>query len=153
MLIDTTAWYGADAPAEWRKRAATAKADGLTGMAAFQTTRWFGDRFRSERPDRAKARSMEVFTANDLDCYAATCAMLGDADLRPWLAGFRRPVSVIVGEEDYATPVAARAACRRRSPAQPSQVLPAARHLTPIECPDVIARAIGALARTAFASG
>ncbi|WP_315836841.1 alpha/beta hydrolase [Bradyrhizobium prioriisuperbiae] len=152
VLIDTTAWYGADAPVEWRKRAATAKADGLTGMAAFQTTRWFGDRFRSERPERVKA-AMEVFTANDLDCYAATCAMLGDADLRPWLADFHFPVSVIVGEEDYATPVAAARSLQAAIPGATLQVLPSARHLTPIECPDVIAQAIGSLTSVAFASG
>lgn len=152
VLIDTTAWYGADAPAEWRKRAATAKAEGLTGMAAFQTTRWFGDRFRSERPERVTA-AMEVFTANDLDCYAATCAMLGDADLRAALAGFHWPVSVIVGEEDYATPVAAAQSLQAAIPGATLQVLPGARHLTPIECPDVIARAIGSLTETAFASG
>lgn len=152
VLIDTTAWYGADAPVEWRKRAATAQADGLTEMAAFQTTRWFGERFRTERPDRVKA-AMDVFTANDLDCYAATCAMLGDADLRAALANFNWPVSVIVGEEDYATPVAAARSLQEAIPGATLQVLPAARHLTPIECPDVIARAIGDLARTAFASG
>lgn len=152
VLIDTTAWYGADAPAEWRKRAATAKADGLTGMAAFQTTRWFGERFLAERPERVKA-AMEVFTANDLDCYAATCAMLGDADLRASLAGVRCPVSVIVAEEDYATPVAAARSLQAAIPGATLQVLPGARHLTPIECPEVIARAIGSLTSAAFASG
>lgn len=148
-LIDTTAWYGADAPTEWRKRAATAKADGLTAMAAFQTTRWFGERFLADRPDRVKA-AMDVFMANDIDCYAATCAMLGDADLRPWLAGFRIPVSVIVGEEDYATPVAAARALQAAIPGATLRVLPGARHLTPIECPEEIADAIGHVARAAF---
>lgn len=151
-LIDTTAWYGPDAPTEWRKRAATAKAEGLAGMAAFQTTRWFGERFRADQPDRVKA-AMEVFRDNDLDCYAATCAMLGDADLRPWLAGFHYPVSVIVGEEDYATPVAAARSLQAAIPGATLLVLPGARHLTPIECPEAIAEAIGSLAGTAFASG
>src|SRR3954452_959268 len=73
VLIDTTAWYGPDAPAEWRKRAETARADGLAGLAKFQVTRWFGDQFLSQQPDRANA-AMEVFLANDITCYAATCA-------------------------------------------------------------------------------
>src|SRR5258708_23817703 len=45
-LIDTTAWYGAEAPQQWRQRAANARANGLGGMVNFQASRWFGDRFR-----------------------------------------------------------------------------------------------------------
>ncbi|MGO7939546.1 alpha/beta fold hydrolase, partial [Rhizobium ruizarguesonis] len=36
LLIDTTAWYGANAPAEWRVRAAKARSEGLASMAEFQ---------------------------------------------------------------------------------------------------------------------
>ena len=96
-LIDTTAWYGADAPSEWRKRAETAKRDGLASMAAFQTTRWFGDAFRAEHGARVEA-AMAVFKANDIDCYAATCDMLGNADLRADLPSFKMPVAVVVGK-------------------------------------------------------
>ena len=147
-LIDTTAWYGADAPEEWRKRAATAKRDGLASMAAFQTTRWFGDRFRTEQGARVAA-AMEVFKANDVGCYAATCEMLGDADLRGALGGYRMPVAIIVGEEDYATPVAAAQAMADAIPGATLTVLPGARHLTPIECPRQIADQILALAARA----
>jgi 3-oxoadipate enol-lactonase len=144
VLIDTTAWYGPDAPTEWRKRAATAQNDGLAALAAFQATRWFGDAFRAERPERLKA-AMDVFLANDLACYAATCAMLGDADLRPYLAQFKVPVAVIVGEEDYATPIAAAQNLKEMIPGASLTILPKARHLTPIECPDIIAGEIQAL--------
>jgi 3-oxoadipate enol-lactonase len=140
-LIDTTAWYGADAPVTWRKRAATALAEGLQGLADFQITRWFGDRFREENPDRVKA-AMDVFVRNDLDCYAATCAMLGDADLRDFLAKIEVPVAIIVGEEDYATPVDAARELQHAIKDATLTVLPAARHLTPIECPAAVAAKI-----------
>ncbi|MEP7456189.1 alpha/beta fold hydrolase [Phyllobacterium sp. SB3] len=140
-LIDTTAWYGTGAPATWRKRAATAQAEGLRGLADFQVTRWFGDRFRKENPDRVKA-AMEVFTGNDLDCYAATCVMLGDADLRRFLPKIKAPVAVIVGEEDYATPVDAARELQHAIKDATLTVLPGARHLTPIECPDAVAAKI-----------
>ena len=74
-------------------------------MIDFQVTRWFGDEFRAAHPDLIQAIT-RVFLANDLDCYAASCTLLGEADLRPFLPAFRMPVAVIVGEEDYATPVA-----------------------------------------------
>ena len=80
-LIDTIAWYGEDASKTWRERAAKARAKGLGGMVDFQISRWFGDRFRKEHADAVKAL-IDVFLANDLECYAATCVLLGDADLR-----------------------------------------------------------------------
>jgi 3-oxoadipate enol-lactonase len=137
-LIDTTAWYGADAPAQWRERAENARSKGLAGLVQFQVTRWFGDKFRAEHPELVNGTSA-VFLANDLDCYAATCVMLGDADLRLYLPSLRMPVHVIVGEEDYATPVAHARYLHETIQGSTLTVIPGARHLTPIECPDRIA--------------
>jgi len=80
-LIDTTAWYGANAPAQWEERAAKALKDGLGALVAFQTTRWFTDAFRVAAPDTVQA-CVEIFLRNDPAAYAATCRMLGAADLR-----------------------------------------------------------------------
>ena len=38
-------WYGADAPAKWRERAATAKAKGMGALIDFQLVRWFTDAY------------------------------------------------------------------------------------------------------------
>jgi 3-oxoadipate enol-lactonase len=137
-LIDTTAWYGADAPLKWRERADAARAKGLSGMIEFQTTRWFGDNFRATHPELVRATS-KIFLENDLDCYAATCILLGDADLRRFLPNFHLPVAVIVGEEDYATPVAMARAIHDAIPGSSFTILPGGRHLTPVECPKEIA--------------
>jgi 3-oxoadipate enol-lactonase len=137
-LIDTTAWYGADAPAQWRERAENARSKGLAGLVQFQVTRWFGDKFRAENPELVNATAA-VFLANDLECYAATCVMLGDADLRAYLPSLRMPVQVIVGEEDYATPVAHARHLHEAIPGSTLIIIPGARHLTPLECPDRIA--------------
>ncbi len=137
-LLDTTAWYGSDDPKKWRERAAAALTKGLAGMIEFQTTRWFGDSFRASHPDLVQAMS-KVFLANDLDCYAATCMLLGEADLRRFLPTFRMPVAVIVGEEDYATPVAMARAIHEGIPGSSFTILPGGRHLTPVECPREIA--------------
>ena len=137
-LIDTTAWYGEKAPAEWRERAAKAQAEGLAGLAAFQATRWFGDAFRTARPEVVEATTT-TFLANDLDAYAATCAMLGDMDLRPGLEALRMPVTVVVGEEDYATTPTMARAIHEAVPGSTLTVLPGARHLTPVEAPAAIA--------------
>ena len=98
-VIDSTAWYGPTAPKDWRDRAATAATKGFGALSAFQATRWVSDAFREAHPEVVNA-NLDVFLANDVDCYVATCEMLGDADLRHYQADMRMPVSVIVGEED-----------------------------------------------------
>jgi 3-oxoadipate enol-lactonase len=137
-VIDSTAWYGPTAPKDWRGRAATAVTEGLAALSAFQATRWVSDGFRDAHPEVVRAH-MDVFLANDVDCYRSTCEMLGDADLRHYQASMRMPVSVIVGEEDYAAPVAMSEQIQKAVPGATLSVLPNVRHLTPIECPAVIA--------------
>jgi 3-oxoadipate enol-lactonase len=140
-VIDSTAWYGPTAPKDWRERAATAVNKGLAALSAFQATRWVSDGFRDAHPEVVRAH-MDVFLANDVDCYRSTCEMLGDADLRHYQASTRVPVSVIVGEEDYAAPVAMSEQIQKAVPGATLSVLPNVRHLTPIECPAVIAEKI-----------
>jgi 3-oxoadipate enol-lactonase len=143
-LIDTTAWYGSTAPKDWRERAATAATKGFQALSAFQATRWVSDAFRETHPQLIRA-NLDVFLANDIDCYTATCEMLGDADLRHYQSSLRMPTSVIVGEEDYATPVAMSEQIQKALLDATLSVLPNVRHLTPIECPAAIAEKILAL--------
>lgn len=146
-LIDTTASYGADAPAKFNERADTARANGMRGMIDFQLTRWFSDSFRANHPEVLR-RTFDVFVANDLDCYAAACELLGAADTRAALATLDMPVAVVVGEEDYATPVAMARQLHDAIPQSTLTVIAGARHLTPIEFPDRIASELrGLLAR------
>jgi 3-oxoadipate enol-lactonase len=145
-LIDTTASYGAVAAAQFRERAAAARTKGLAGLIEFQLTRWFSDEFRSSRPELMN-RATGVFLANDFDCYAASCALLGDADLRPHFPSLRMPVSIVVGEEDQATPVAMSRQLHDSIPQSTLTILPRARHLTPLERPDSIASELLALLR------
>jgi 3-oxoadipate enol-lactonase len=143
-LIDTAAWYGAEAPKTWRERAAKARAGGLAGMVDFQTSRWFSDKFRAEHPELVKAAA-DVFLSNDIDAYAATCVLLGDADLRRFQSEFKMPVAIIVGEEDYATPLAMAHQMQEALPGSTLSILQKARHLTPIECADRVAAELRAL--------
>ncbi|HLI99852.1 MAG TPA: alpha/beta hydrolase [Bradyrhizobium sp.] len=140
-VIDSTAWYGPTAPKDWRERGATAATKGFAAMSAFQATRWVSDAFREAHPE-VVAANLDVFCANDVDCYVATCEMLGDADLRPYQAKMRMPTSVIVGEEDYATPVAMSQQIQQAVPHATLAVLPKVRHITPVECPALIAAKI-----------
>jgi len=143
-LIDTTAWYGPSAPKDWRERATTAATRGFQALCAFQATRWVSDAFRETHPEVIRPK-LDVFMANDVDCYKATCEMLGDADLRHYQSAMRMPTSIVVGEEDYATPVAMSEQIQKAMPDATLSILPNVRHLTPIECPALIAGKILAL--------
>jgi 3-oxoadipate enol-lactonase len=116
-------------------------------MIGFQVTRWFSDNFRTEHPDLVDAVS-RVFLANDMGCYQAACTMMGELDERAALPCFHMPVSIIVGEEDYATPLAMSEALHNAIPRSTLHVIYSGRHITPVQCPkeisghlrDVIAR-------------
>jgi 3-oxoadipate enol-lactonase len=142
--IDTTAWYGADAPAQWEGRAARAITEGLQALVEFQVTRWFSDAFRERHAEVVK-RCLEVFLANNVQAYAETCRMLGACDLRAALPGISCPTTVIVGEEDYASPVAMAEVLRDCIANSCLIIVEKARHLTPLEVPDVIASELAKL--------
>jgi 3-oxoadipate enol-lactonase len=137
-LIDTTAWYGADAAVKFKERADIARAKGLRSMIDFQLTRWFSDGFRANHPEVLE-RTTDIFVANDVDCYAASCELLGAADTRAQLGSLKMPTAVVVGEEDYATPVAMARQLHEAIPQSTLNIIAGARHLTPIEFPDRIA--------------
>jgi 3-oxoadipate enol-lactonase len=143
-LIDTTAWYGPDAPKNWEQRAGAALSSGLSSLIDFQLTRWFGEKFRAEHPDVVRD-SVEVFLRNDVAAYADTCRMLGACDLRAGLASIKVPTAVVVGDEDYATPLAMAQALHAGIAGSTLAVLNGARHLTPLERPADIAGALEAL--------
>jgi 3-oxoadipate enol-lactonase len=145
-LIDTTAYYGDNAPKAWEERAQKAAQEGMAALVGFQKSRWFGDAFREANPDVVDA-ALNVFLANEIPAYMETCRMLGACDVRAAMPGFNCPTRVIVGEEDYAAPVAMAEAMRDAIPGATMLVIEKARHLTPLEVPDLIARELLELLR------
>ena len=137
-LFDTTAWYGPEAPQQWAERADRAVANGLDDLVEFQTTRWFGDGFREQHPDVVR-RSVNVFLANDRRAYAETCRLLGVCDVRAALPRIDVPTRILVGEEDYATPLDMAKNLQAGIPGSSLTVLTGARHLTPLEIPEKVA--------------
>ncbi len=140
-LIDTTAWYGADAPKVWRERGAAGREKGMAALIGFQVERWFSDHFRATQTATVD-RLSKVFLASNADCYVKACEMLGDNDLRAELSSIRVPVAVVVGEEDYATPVAMAEVLHQAIAGSTLTVLPGGRHITPAEKPQDIAACI-----------
>jgi pimeloyl-ACP methyl ester carboxylesterase len=143
-LIDTTAWYGETAASDWNARAEKAESGGLPPLVDFQATRWFSDAFRAAHPEVVQ-QCVDTFLRNEVAAFAATGRMLGAFDGRALMRDVRMPACVIVGEEDYAaTPAMARALNEGIADSTLVEI-PKARHLTPLETPDVVARELHAL--------
>ena len=135
-LFDTTACY--NDLAAWQDRADKGVSGGLAVLIPFQKTRWFSDSFNADHKDVVQA-CVDVFIANAPHAYHASCLMLGHADLRSRLADIDKPTRIAVGEEDYATPPAMAEEMHRGIRGSTLMVIPAARHLSPVEAPEVIA--------------
>ncbi len=147
-LIDTTSWYGPEAPKNWEARAQKAKESGFGSMLAFQQTRWFTDDFRARNPEVVR-ESCDLFAANDLAAYMETCRMLGGFDLRARLGELRMPTAVVVGDEDYAAPPEMARVMQSGIAGASLRVIPKARHLTFLEVPDIVAEEIAKLVKRA----
>lgn len=143
-LIDTTSWYGATAPQDWATRAQRALDEGLSALVEFQLSRWFSDDFRAAHPAVVKT-CVDTFLRNDPTAFAATCHMLGSFDGRSALPTIQVPTTIVVGEQDYATPLAMAQAMKDAMAHAKFQVIPQAKHLTPLECSEVVAHALAEL--------
>jgi 3-oxoadipate enol-lactonase len=89
--------------------------------------------------DRSFWRPVAERLNNDVQAYGETCRMLGVCDLRAVLPRLTMPAAIVVGEEDYATPVDMARVLRRGIAGSTLTVVNGARHLTPLEVPDRIA--------------
>jgi len=146
-LIDTTAHYGPDAVDAWEKRGMTAVSEGLSALTDFQQTRWFSDRFRKQNPDVVE-QSLRVFLANDPEAYLQSCRMLGHCDMRSATGRLQIPTKIIVGEDDYATPVTMAQQLHTAIADSELIIVDGSRHYTPIEESRLVAGAIEDLVST-----
>jgi len=147
-VVDSSAWWGETAPADWQARADAAAHDGLAPMVPIQMDRWFSGKYRTAHPDVIEAIT-HVFLASDIECYRSSCAMLGATDLREAAKALREPcpVAIVVGERDQATPVHMSQTLCDIIPNSTLMIIPKGRHLTPIEFPREVSGAIRDLVR------
>jgi 3-oxoadipate enol-lactonase len=143
-LIDTTAWYGPDAPAAWAARSRQAAEQGLASLAGFQLTRWFTEPFNVATPELGR-RLLEIFQNNDIDDYVASCTALGAMDLRARLGEITVPTAIAVGEYDAATPPAMAEALAEAIDDSTLTVIASCKHLSALEKPREVVAALAAI--------
>lgn len=140
-VIDATAWYGTQAQDHWEKRAQSALNEGMSSLVEFQKARWFSPGFLESQP-ALLAEAIDVFIGNQVPHYVSSCRMLGKADEREIIKNYAGPAMVIVGEDDYATPLGMAKDIALRINGADLVVIKGARHYTPLEAPNEVASCI-----------
>ncbi|WAL64435.1 alpha/beta fold hydrolase [Amycolatopsis cynarae] len=144
VLIDTKASADTPEAAENRARVAErAQAEGVAGwLAESMLPNVLAERTRTERPETVQALR-ELMDAQPPSGVAwAARAMAARPDSLDVLAAARVPALVVVGEYDTLTPPEAARAMADAVPGAELVTLPGAGHLTPLEDPEGLARAI-----------
>lgn len=138
-------------PQGWRERCELVRTQGTDAVVGTSITRWFSPGFPARQPSTV-AEFVATLRAVDAESYALTCAALAGFDVRERLSSIGRPVAVIAGADDVATPVAAGQEIVDGVAGAWLSVLDGVGHLAPVEAPERVAgvvRATAGLERTA----
>lgn len=141
VLTDTTAGYGPDGKDAREQRARAAETGGMAPLVDNTLDRFFTPGFRQAHPD-LWVRTRRLLLANDPRAYAATLRAIANLDLAARLGEIRCPTVVLVGEGDTSTPPFMSEALHRGIRGSRYEVIPNARHLSPVEVPGPFERAI-----------
>jgi pimeloyl-ACP methyl ester carboxylesterase len=147
-LVDTTA--AEDTPAGKKARVQTRESILLGGMSAVSSgllTACLGETTRATRPAVVQTVRHLILSTPAGGAVAAVEAMRQRPDSTGDLAGIDVPTSVIVGDEDSLTPPAVAREMARRIPKAELVTVPDAGHLTPLEAPAAVTRALRTLLR------
>lgn len=151
-LIDTTAWYGEEAPAMWATRADRAMRHGLGSLAGSQLGLWFTEDFCADRPEVCE-HLLDIFRRNSVDSYGRSCRALGAMDLRAGLARISVPTAIVVGELDGATPPAHARALQCAISGSVLTVIPRCGHLSALERPHEVLAGLEPILGSAVPAG
>ncbi|MFI5708364.1 alpha/beta fold hydrolase [Kribbella sp. NPDC051620] len=135
-LACTSARFGA--PRMWRERAALVRAEGTEAVVKGSRERWFSPGFADREPAAVEAL-IDALRAVDDESYALACEALAEFDLRQRLPRIDRPLALIAGRDDVATPVADAQRIVNAVPGARLTILDDVAHLAPIEAPDRVA--------------
>ena len=126
VLMDTAAEF--PPPDAWQQRIDIVGAQGMAGLVDMVMPRWVTD------ASLASSQGLRrMLLATDAEGYAGSSAALRDARAAEIAGRISCPATVVVGERDVATPVAAAEALRDMIPGSRLVVIPEAAHLPTLE--------------------
>ena len=138
VLANTAAQAGS--PDVWNERIRTVGASGMDAVASAVVQRWFTPDFQKRDP-AAVERILAMLQSTPPQGYVACCSAVRDMDQREAIRAVERPVLVIVGSADPATPPEAGALIAEHIAGAELVTLEAA-HLSNIEQPEAFTRSV-----------
>ncbi|WP_263253381.1 alpha/beta fold hydrolase [Saccharopolyspora rosea] len=137
-LVSSVANRSPEQAAAVRERLRTAEHD-FAASARAAVQRWMSPRWRREEPELAE-QLLATLLANDRDSYLACYRVFAtaDAELWPRLGAITAPTLCITGGEDTGSTPEMTRALAAALPRGRAVVVPGARHLLPLERPDVL---------------
>jgi 3-oxoadipate enol-lactonase len=148
ILADTTADYGPDRVSQWEERAVAAETKRRDELIGFQLHRWFTQEFQQADPGECQ-RVVDLFLETSPQVHAACARALGAFTVAADIHRITADTLVIVGEQDYATPVAMARTLAEGIPGAELRVLPSTMHLSMIEAVSAQQALLAHLERTA----
>lgn len=135
-------------PDLWHQRAARVRDEGLAAMAPELVDRWFGPIFKTAHPASVSGWQTQLGRCDD-ESYARLCELLAEADFRGNLNGVDRPVNLLTGADDGATPPDTLSALAHELPDSEQTVLDGVGHVPAVEAPERLVAWLG----DAFSTG
>lgn len=132
VLSNTAARIGS--VESWGERIAAVESGGMEAIADTVLARFFSPAFRADHPETVAACGASLRSIAPAG-YAACCAALRDADLRPAVGRIAAPTLVIAGSLDEATPPAQSEELQQAIRGSELTVLDGAAHLANVEAP------------------
>lgn len=125
----------------WAERADLVRRAGTPVMVEGSAQRWFAPGF-IEREPRTATALLTTLQHADKDSYARVCDALGQADLRPHLAGIPVPVLVMGGRHDPVVDPESQQELAAQIPDASLVIVEDAAHLAPAERPGEVAEVL-----------
>jgi 3-oxoadipate enol-lactonase len=134
-LCDTAAVIPDEAQPIWQERIDAAKQEGLQALVEGTLERWFTPSYYEDNPPEVR-HIRKLFLSTPLAGYLGCSEAIRKLNYLGKLSEINTPTLIIVGKEDFGTPVEAAEAMHARIAGSKLVILPSAAHLSNIQQAD-----------------
>ena len=132
-LCDTMAMVPQQIMPVWTERVKTCRERGMESMVESAMERWFTESYRSRPPTREFKEVREQIRSTSVTGFLGCCLAIMNFNYLDQLNSIDAPTQIIVGEQDFATPVSESIAMHERIPNSSLEIIPDAAHFSNIE--------------------
>ncbi len=136
-LIGTASTFTDAVRAALRERAMFVRREGMRAVAPLSLARWFTPGFSKRRPD-VLDRVKKTLYRQDQSYHAAIWEIISELNTEHQLHELSLPVQVIVGEDDFSTPVSSAQILAEALGTKRLHIVPGSSHFTNLEAPEIV---------------